>query len=257
DAQTFAVASAKTAKTPALTAAQTAVNNAAKSLDTARLDAQSAGQELAFKTAPLREVDKNVYRAAIASAEAEAELARQRLAEASLAAPKAGIVGSIDINVGEMATPSVRAVSLISATYQVEAKISELDIGKMAAGMPVSVTFDALGAAPYAGKISEIGAREVRQDEDIFYEITVSLDGSSAPLRPGMTAELTIPIGAKNDALLVPKRLLIKRAGRTSVRIYRNGSVEEKDVRVGLEGDEDVEIVDGLIEGDHVVDRIE
>lgn len=258
NAQILTVASTKTANAAAVTTAATKVNTAQAALDGAKAALQSAEDKLALERAPLREVDREVFRAAVAAAQAEVDLMRRQLEESDLVATSPGIVGSIDLSVGEIASPTARAVSLISRDYEIEANVSELDIRKITVGMPATLVFDALGPVPFIGKITKIGARETKQDEDIFYEIAVVLDDAAAPLKPGMTADIVIAIGSRDNALLVPKRLLIKRGASASVRVIRDDDViEEVGVRVGLEGDIDVEILDGLKGGEKIVDRIE
>jgi multidrug resistance efflux pump len=257
DAKVLSISATKASNAAALTAAQTKVNSSQTALVTAEADVISAKEQLALKRAPLREVDKSVYLAAIDAAQADLDLARRRLEEATLSAPKAGIIGTMDVVTGELSGPTNRAVSMISTEYEVEAEVSELDIRKIAVGLPVELAFDALGSTKYFGKIAEIGAREIKKDDDIFYKITATLDDASLPLKPGMTAEMTMRIGEQADALLIPKRLLIKRAGKTSVRAYINEEVAEIPVRVGLEGDDDVQILEGLRDGDRIVESIQ
>lgn len=235
-------------------AANTAKENAARAdVDAARGALQSARDQLALKQAPLREVDKAVYQAAIASARAGLELIDQQLEESTLAAPVDGVVGTVDLDVGELATPSAKALSLISRRLEIIADVSELDIGKLSVGGPLTATFDALGPQAYPGKIVKIAAREKKENEDIFYEVTAALDDENAPLKPGMTADVSIAVGERSGVLLAPKRLLIRRGGKTYVQVLQNGRAAESEVRVGLQGDDDAEILEGLKEGDRII----
>lgn len=246
ESQASLVASTKSANSAVLGSAEAAVTAAEGALD-------SAKRELEARRAPLRDVDRQVYLTTISSARAALALIEQEIADAVLAAPVDGIVGTVDLEIGELASPTVRAASMISSRLEIEADVSELDIGKLRVGGPASAVFDAIGPASYPGTIVRIATREKDEDGDIFYPVTVTLDDGAAPLRTGMTADLSFRVGEKDGVLLVPRRAIRRSEGRNTVLVLRKGKAVEAAVEIGLRGEDAYEAVSGLEEGDEVV----
>ncbi len=213
---------------------------------------QTAQDQLAAKKAPLRAVDKAVYEAAVAQARANFELIRQQIADAAIKAPIAGIIATVDLKSGELATTLTRVLSLISNDLQIEADVSELDISKISAGSSLTATFEALGSQEFTGRVLTIAPREKLKDEDIFYKVTMVLN-ETAPVKPGMTAEVAIQVGEKSEVLIIPERWVIKRAGKTYVKVLRDGVVQEVEIFIGLRGEDVAEVTQGLNEGDQIV----
>jgi multidrug efflux pump subunit AcrA (membrane-fusion protein) len=246
ESQVSLVASTKSSNAVSLGAAEAAVTSAGGALD-------SAERELEARRAPLRQVDKAVYLAAIASARASLSLIDQEIADAALRAPSDGIVGTVDLEPGELATPTVRAVSMISPRLEIEADVSELDIDKLAVGGPAEAVFDALGGASYVGRIVKIATREKDEDGDIFYPVKAILDDETAPLRTGMTADLSFRVGEKEGVLLVPRRAVRRSEGKSTVLVLRGGKPVEVEIVLGLRGADAYEVVSGLEEGEATV----
>lgn len=225
----------------------------AREIAAAEGTAQSARDALSAKRAPIRDVDKAVYEAAVVAARASLDLIRQQIDDATLRAPMDGVVSNIDVEKGELVTPTVRAGAMISSALELQVDVSELDIRKIAVGSPMAATFDAVGETLFTGKVAEVAAREKLRDEDIFYQVTARLDQADERLKPGMTADISFLIAEKADVLVVPERLIIKKGGKTSVRLLKGGRPEEVPVTLGLRGIEFVEIADGLEEGDKLI----
>jgi len=71
---------------------------------------------------------------------------------------------------------------------------------------------------------------------------------------PGMYAETTLTLEAKNNVLAVPLEAVNHEGDQTTVDVVNSaGQVEDRVVRVGLETSTDAEIVSGLVEGDAVI----
>jgi RND family efflux transporter MFP subunit len=244
--QRAAAASAAASAAAASAAAERALSEAEASLATAQA-------QLNLKKAPLREVDRAVYQAAVTTAQADLSTIDQQLADATITAPEDGIIGTVDIKVGELASGARRALSLISVLHEITADVSELDIGKIAIGSQATISFDAIGGQPYVAKVTKIAPRETSKDSDIYYVTTLVLDDATAPLRPGMTADISILVGKKDDVVLAPKRLIIKRNSQELIKVLKDGKPVEVPVRLGLEGEDDVEIVSGLAVGDQLI----
>lgn len=253
ETQRSAAVSASASAAASRSTAEAAVSAAEKTAAEVVANLNAAKAQLSLKKAPLREVDRAVYQAGVAAAQADLATIDQQISDAVILAPEDGVVGTLDIKVGELATGAGRAVSLISTHREITADVSELDIGKIAVGSAATISFDALGGESYGAKVTKIAPRETSKDSDIFYITTLVLDDANVLLRPGMTADISILVGQKDDVLLVPKRLVIKRNNKDFIKILKNNDAVEVPVRVGLEGDDDVEILEGLTTDDKLI----
>ena len=238
----------------ALAAASTSLNAAEQAVHSAEGAMASAQRTLESRSAPLRDVDKAVYLAAVSSARANVSLIDQQIADSTLEAPTEGIVGNIDISLGEIAQANVPVGTLISPSLRIEAEVSELDIANIRVGQPVAFTFDAIEGRTFAGHVTSVAPREISKDEDVYYKVKIAIDDEEPAIRIGMTADLDIEVGRKDDALLVPRRQVYRREGKDYVKVLAaNGKTEEIAVVVGLRGRDEYEILSGVRESDLIV----
>ncbi|MDP3696944.1 MAG: efflux RND transporter periplasmic adaptor subunit [Candidatus Taylorbacteria bacterium] len=222
--------------------------------------------------------------AAVKQAEAALLSAKSQLRKSLIVAPFAGIVGKIDVERGETVSSSDIAVSLISAAdYQLEANITEVDIGKVKIGDGAVFTLDAYGPqAKFNARVSSIDTSATVVEGVTTYKTIFDFDpvrsktslGTSADMplasrtsngvegtvgagiRPDMTANVDIQTAKKDNVISVPQRAVISRNGDKIVRVYHSDNIppEERSVQLGMSGkDGYVEVVFGLIEGESVI----
>ncbi len=203
--------------------------------------------------------------------ESEYALARERLenldeqvAHGVLLAPGPGLVvyGRYDWDEPVYEGMSVRERQEVIilpniSRMQVELKIPEAQIGKLAAGQPAAVSVDAFPDREFSGEVSAVSSLpdpSPRRREVKVYEIFVAMagDNSDGKLRPGMNCVVTIEVGTLEQILYVPVPALERRKGDHFVwRMTPDGPAA---VQVELGGNNltHVEIVSGLAEGDRI-----
>jgi HlyD family secretion protein len=185
--------------------------------------------------------------------------AQSQLRKSIIVAPFAGIIGKIDVERGQTVTSSTMIVSLISASnYQIEANITEVDIGKVGAGNPATLTLDAYGSQQaFSAVVSTVDtAATIVEGVTTYKTIFDFTSPVESGVRPNMTANIDIQTARKENTIAIPQRAVINRDGEKIVRIYHGPKValEERVVSLGMSGkDGFVEIVSGLSEGEQVV----
>jgi RND family efflux transporter MFP subunit len=135
----------------------------------------------------------------MAQAQGQAALARQASAQAQLRqsqlfAPFDGQVGAINVRVGELTTPGQYLV-LLGNTRQMHVKTTDLretDVVRLAVGMAVEVTFDALPERLFTGKITHIAPASTAEKGSTNYTVQVVVSDLDSQLRWGMTAFVNI-----------------------------------------------------------------
>lgn len=90
------------------------------------------------------------------------------------------------------------------------------------------------------------------------YKVTLQFDEKDERIKSGMTANLDITTNRHDNAISVSQRAIITKNNEKFVRVLEGQTIKEKPVKVGIKGsDGNIEITEGLIEGEKVVDFIQ
>jgi multidrug resistance efflux pump len=143
--------------------------------------------------------DATVAQARIDNAQAALEAAQARLDDVELRAPFAGVVSEVNVRVGEWVqpgSPGEYVVTLADLDHlRVETTdLNEIDAARVAAGAPVTVTFDALPGVEVQGVVKSI-APKASEGSGVNYTAIVELGEIPSLLRWGMTAFVDIEVG--------------------------------------------------------------
>jgi HlyD family secretion protein len=185
--------------------------------------------------------------------------AQASLRKTLIIAPFTGIIGKIDIERGQTVNSTIVAVALVSvANYQIEADITEVDIGKVKVGDPAVLTLDAYGAqTEFNAVVSSVDTSATIIEGVTTYKTAFDFTGPiDAGIRPNMTANIDIETGKKENVISVPQRAVVTRNGDKFVKIYLGDKIppEERAVQLGMSGkDGYVEVVSGVNEGEQVI----
>ena len=234
----------------AINDAQTLVNNIENVL-------RIAQKELDLKDAGSTDEQLELQEARVDSARANIAKVYADISKTIIQAPFDGIIVENNAEVGEIAIPNDSLITLMNEDgLHVEADISELDIGKINNGIEGFVTLDAYGdTVLFPVVVTQVDPAETIEDNIPIYEITVSFVENDERIKSGMTANVTINVSQKTQALAVPSLALFERNNSAFVRVYNeNKTIVDKNVEIGFVSDDGyVEIVNGLNEGDVIV----
>ncbi len=201
--------------------------------------------------------DIEVVQAKVVSVEANLEEAQAALEAATMVAPFGGTVISVGAEMGDLVSSTNIIVTLADLTnLRVRAIVDETDISNVEIGQEVEATFDAFPGYVFWGQVLEVPLQGTLSQNVLTYEVPISLEGAEdVALKTGMTANLEIVVGRREDALLVPA-LAVQQSEEGSVVMVQDtleGPAVATAVKVGLSDGTYVEIVSGLIEGDRVL----
>jgi multidrug efflux pump subunit AcrA (membrane-fusion protein) len=230
-------------------------------LAVADLDAAKAKHEDLI--APAREVDLASFRADVSRQAANVAALRDDVEKSVLTALVDGVIGKLDVKMGENISTNQKVLTVLSPQFSVEVDISESDIAKVAVGDVVDITLDAFGEhVHFAGNVIHIEPADTEISGVIYYKTDISLDPVvNVEIRSGMTANINIETNKKERVLLIPRRAVLRKEGKELVRVVigkEKGIFEEREVVTGISGDDGlVEIVEGLKEGEEVVTFVE
>ncbi|KPV52362.1 hypothetical protein SE17_15960 [Kouleothrix aurantiaca] len=225
------------------------------SVDQARAALAQAQANLAKLTAPGTESDVNIQQSSVAQAEQSLKQAQLRRDDATLKAPFAGVVTTVNIVPGSSASAASAALSLIDrSTLHVDLKLSDNDVAKVSLGPKVDLTIDALKDWKEQGTVSYIAPAADSSNGVVTYAVRVSFPDSDDRVKVGMTANLAITTAKKDGVLLVPNSALLPKGAGHAVQVLgADGKTSEVDVQTGLTDGTNTEITSGLKAGDKVV----
>jgi Cu(I)/Ag(I) efflux system membrane fusion protein len=134
----------------------------------------------------------------------------------------------------------------------VQGEVFERDLPLVRVGQAVDATFEALPGVVRRGRIAFI-ERTVSPDARTV-RVRVEFANADLALKPGMFATLTIPVRLAAHALSVPRNAVLVTGERAVVFVKRSdGMLEPRDVTLGVQGEQRVEVLRGLVMGDTVV----
>ncbi|MDH5739161.1 MAG: efflux RND transporter periplasmic adaptor subunit [Nitrospira sp.] len=256
----------------------------AKVLTTQRkreFDRMAALRERAFVPQSDVDIAETNYQEAAANIEvlqAQLDQARAALASAELDlgyttiySPVDGIVVSRNVDAGQtlaatFQTPILFVIAQDLTQMQVNANVSESDIGGVIESKPAHFRVDAYPKQVFEGTVTQVRNAPISIQNVVTYDVVITVDNQSLKLKPGMTANVTIVTEEKENPLRVPNGALRFRMPDvpfnrkvTSVWIQdKAGHVHQVPVTTGIADSLSTEILEGpLNEGDRVIIGIE
>ena len=242
-----------------------------RNLSVTQTDYDSAEEAVAVAQAQIEALG-----AQIAQAEIGIETARANLDYTRITAPIDGTVLAVVSQEGQTVNSVQQAPTIVVLgqldQMQVLAQISEADIIRVEAGQPVwfttlgepqrvyHATLEAVEPAPESvvndSSLAGSSGSSSTTSEAIYYNGHFTVPNEDGRLRTYMTAQVHIVLGRAEDVLTLPSVALgqIAADGTQTVRVQtRDGQIETRQVRIGLNDRVNAEVVEGLSEGDRVV----
>jgi len=255
DSELVALTSAEQNIDSTKVANQTNINTAQANLDAAKASLSKVQDELISKQAGPRQTDIDLSQAEVNQARAKVAEVQAKISKIILKAPVAGTITAIEKEIGETAQANSVIVSMISdGVFQVEANVSETEIAKVSLGDKVVMTLDALGPEEeFAGQIVKIDPAETVVSGVIYYKINSVFDAEDERIKSGMTVNLDIETDKKENVLHLPYYLIKEKNNHRYVLVLSGKEVEERTIKIGLQGETTVEITEGLEQGEEVV----
>lgn len=213
----------------------------------------------------------------ILSAEANLRLANVDLDKTVIRSPIDGVVISRDIDAGQTVAASLSSPTLFTIAndltkMQVNAAVSETDIGRVKQAMNAEFRVDAYPERRFKGVVSQVRYNQTVVDNVVTYTTLIDVDNKDLLLRPGMTATILFEVAKADDVLVVPNAALrfnpkvnpaeidFNRPGRGQARQPRvytlatDGDLKEVKLELGLTDGSVTQVKGGeLKEGDVVV----
>jgi HlyD family secretion protein len=223
---------------------------AARRVERAELQLQDLAKRRAALVDP---ADRTAAVARVREAEAAVDLARQHLEKALIRAPITGLVYDTDVRPGSFLNPGdpVAKVGRIDKV-RIRVYVDEPELGRVAPGMPVAITWDALHDRRWQGtvermptEIASLGTRQVG-------EVICVIDNPGGDLIPGTNINAEVRSRVAENALSIPREALRRQGGETGVFLLQGDRVAWRKIVPGISSITRTQVVEGLSEGDAV-----
>jgi len=219
--------------------------------------AEDALQRTQSDTTLLEQKQKDRYsqpevakvKALAAEAQAAYEAAEDALQKSSVRAPFDGIVYALPVKQGAyVQTGDLLLQEGDLSTMLVRTFVDEPDIGRLATGQKIEVTWDALPGRVWNGAVSTVPAMVKLRGARNVGEVTCTVDNHDLRLLPNVNVGVTV-ITAEHSGVLTLLREAV-RMDDTKPYVYQviDGELKRREVEVSLQNLTRVEITAGLPE---------
>ena len=183
--------------------------------------------------------------------EAAVRLAEAKAAKMRIKAPFKGMLGLRNVSVGDYVKDGQDLINIEDvATLRVDFKLPETYLGRIAKGQRVDVLSDALPGEHFNAVLDAVDPMVDQNGRAI--SARARLDNAAGKLRPGMFVRVRLQFGERKGVLMVPEQAIVP-GGQPAVFKVVDGKAALTKVSLGVRRAAQVEVVEGLAEGDLVV----
>lgn len=169
-----------------------------------------------------------------------------------ITSPLSGIVTSVELNEGDMASPNAPAARIVKIdAIDVEFSVTEGQVNKIAVGEEANVLIVSASREPFRGRIVSISTASDQQTR--LYPAKIRIDNFERNIKPGMFAEVEVVLSRRENAVSVPAGSVFVRNGQEGVFLVENSRAVFREVEKGIDDGEYLEIIEGLEPGQELV----
>jgi len=231
-----------------------------------RADLESAQAQLESTRHDIVALEAQIRKSIIA-----VDTARANLGYTRIHAPIDGAVISIDTEEGQTVVSNQAATTILTLatlnTMTVKAKISEADVTRVKPGLPTYFTLLGDSETRYYGKLRAIEPGPVNgttttgtgstssSSSAIYYYGLFEVPNPDNKLKVSMTAQVVVVLNQTKQALCIPVSALGEKQkdGKATVRVLAGEHAETRTIRTGISNNVQIQVLDGLREGEKVI----
>lgn len=195
----------------------------------------------------------DTLRAELAVAQAGLQRARQRLADRTITAPFAGVLGLRTVDLGARVETSTVLTTLDDLSgVNIEFKLPETVYGQLAKGQRVEAQSAAFPGRTFVGTVAAVDSRI--DPVSRAFRVRAELPNEDRVLPVGMFMRLDLALDDR-EAVVIPEEALSVEGGEAMVYVIADDTAQRRAIRSGLRRDGIVEVVEGISAGETVVSR--
>lgn len=182
----------------------------------------------------------------------------QKSEQLTIVSPVAGTVLDLPLKKGAYLNPGTVVAQIgTPEKLEVESDILGDQMGDIAVGQKAYISAAVLGNDVLTGRVQTVRPRAFTKVSALGVEqrrvpVIITLD-STGKLKPAYEVEVSIETAAQKGILTVPREAVQGIAGKEQVLLIVNNKIKHQDVKTGLRGQDDIEILSGIKSGDLIV----
>lgn len=218
---------------------------------------------------------------AVTSSKASVLKYETNLGYATISSTIDGVVVSRAVEEGQtvassFSTPTLFTIANDLTKMRVIANVDEADIGQVKEGQRVTFTVDAYPNDEFKGEVVQVRLEATTTSNVVTYEVVIDAPNPDLKLKPGLTANVNIYILEENNILVIPAKalrfhpteeiqeklpeLIIENSTSPStgkqVWVKKENKISVRNIAIGPDDGINVQVLDGLYEGEEVVTGI-
>ncbi len=198
---------------------------------------------------------QNAYEVALAAVQQSAAQYTQgtnQLGYSTLVADSGGIISSINAEAGQVVSAGQTVLTLVKeGEREVEINVPENRVDELRKAEQIRVNFWALPNIVVEGKVREISP--IADKVSRTYKVRISLINPSPDINLGMTANVSVSQTGGQQATYIPLSAVYQTGDTPNVWVITNDTVMLRPIKVGAFGDNKVQVLEGLQDGDIIV----
>jgi len=178
---------------------------------------------------------------------------QEKVNSARVTAPASGMLFSLPVRERDFVRTGDLLADLADLrNVRVRAFVDEPELGGLATGQAVEVTWDALPERIWTGRTETVPQQVVARGSRNVGEVLCSISNDRMELKPNTTVNIRIQLSERKGVLVVPRAAVEVAGTRRYLYLVEGDRLRRREVRVGISNDTQVEIVDGVTEGQPV-----
>jgi RND family efflux transporter MFP subunit len=185
-------------------------------------------------------------------AETDVTTLRKQFDYATIKAPIQGTITRRAIEKGSLLMPGSPVVDIVDVSrLKFIANVAEPEVVQISKGQQIRITSTLYPGILYKGTVVAVG---VKADDARRFPIEIEMvNDASHPLKAGMFGTAAFGSGGRREALLIPRNSIVGSIKTPKIFVVQNNKSILRNIRIGSANDHDVEVLDGLKEGEIVV----
>jgi HlyD family secretion protein len=219
----------------------------------ADLDARIQGAEKR-RSLLVNKGDIESAQARIREADAGVALAKTHLAQNTIIAPMSGIVYDLPARAGTYLHPGdlLGSIGQIDPV-RVRVYVDEPELGRVATGQPVRITWDALPGREWLGTVEKLPTQIIALGARQVGEVLCTVHNKDHDLIPGTNVNVFILTQVVENALTIPKTAVRRERGTGVYELQKDNTAKWVNITTGASDALRVEVLSGLSAGDAVM----
>lgn len=199
------------------------------------------------------ELDKERLELSVSHWQAQVKDLQEKVNSARVVAPQSGVLFSLPVRERDFVHTGDLLADLADLhNVRVRAFVDEPELGGLAPGQRVEVTWDALPDRTWTGRTEAVPQQVVARGSRNVGELLCSISNTEMELKPNTTVNIRIQLDERKNVLAVPRSAVEVSGTGRYVYVVEGNQLQRKEVQVGLSTDTQFEIADGLAENDTV-----